>query len=203
MYKKFLVLLLGLLLFVSLASQSFAQVVVRPDTALIAQTVVFSVGVESGKVSPTTGVRLIIPPGVTNVVPNVKHGWIINTINKGENISEIDWTGGTIPQGERIDFTFEATVPGQDATLAWKAYQSYENGQQVSWSQTPGSSPSANISYHPFSETRVINNITDSAPDIDQDYGVRVDFAIFLSATSLVLSALTAYLVFKKRKSGR
>ena len=87
--------------FLLFASPVFAHVVVTPNQANVAAFQVFTVGVPNEKEIPVTGLRIVLPPGLTHVSPNVKSGWTVQTKSTGEGesaiISEISWTGGSIP----------------------------------------------------------------------------------------------------------
>ena len=61
------------------------------------------------------------------------------------DVTEIDWTDGNLPVGQRVDFLFQAQVPPTPTTLKWKAYQTYSDGEVVSWDQTPSSGNSMDM----------------------------------------------------------
>jgi hypothetical protein len=52
---------------------------------------------------------------------------------KVERVSEISWTGGNIPAGQRDEFLFSAQAPASSTTIPWKAYQTYADGSVVAW----------------------------------------------------------------------
>ncbi|HVS79355.1 MAG TPA: DUF1775 domain-containing protein, partial [Candidatus Paceibacterota bacterium] len=107
-----------------MAHVASAHVIVHPSEAGVASYQTFDMSVPVEKDFPTVALKLLIPDGVTNISPTVKPGWTID-VKKDENgnATEIDWTGGSIPVGERDDFTFSGKVPAAATTLAWKAYQ--------------------------------------------------------------------------------
>src|SRR4051812_36632548 len=92
-----------------------AHVVVKPSQVGVGAFQTFSIGVPVEKDVPTIGLRLIVPEGLEYVSPNVKPGWRIamKKSGTGENakVTEISWTGGLIPAGQRDDFVFSAKVP--------------------------------------------------------------------------------------------
>lgn len=114
-----------------------AHVVVRPNTVAPGAFQTFTVGVPNEKDMATTGLRLVIPEGLQFVSPTVKPGWTITVTKDGETVKEIAWTGGTVPVGQRDDFTFSAKAPAAEGELAWKAYQTYADGTVVAWDQPP------------------------------------------------------------------
>ncbi len=50
-------------------------------------------------------------------------------------MSAVTWSG-TIPVGQREDFSFGAQVPGTAMQLDWKAYQTYTDGTVVHWTKS-------------------------------------------------------------------
>lgn len=187
------------------ASPALAHVVVRPKEAGIGAFQTFTIGVPVEKDIPTTGLRLVIPKGLNHVTPNVKPGWEIEVKKEGAReeatVTEITWTGGTIPAGQRDEFLFSAQVPVKESTVVWKAYQIYEDGSEVSWDQDPKaehhSSSEEDSSVGPYSETKVIDDLTDSKKPIES----KTDsLAIPLSIAAVILSVSALYLQFRKKK---
>src|SRR5258708_17188383 len=120
----------GLVLF---TVPAFAHVIVKPSQVGIASEQIFTVGVPSEKNIPTVGIRLLIPSGITTVIPKSKPGWTIE-IKKDKKTSEItetDWTGGTIQPDQRDEFIFQAQSPATPTALKWKAYQAYQDSNTV------------------------------------------------------------------------
>lgn len=169
-YKK---LIIGTVITASLllsASPAFAHVSIRPKEVGVGVYQVFSVGVPVEKDSPTTEVRLVIPEGLHSVMPNVKPGWEIEVKTKGEGenakVTEIIWSGGSIPPGQRDDFLFSAQAPAKESTVVWKAYQTYEDGSVVAWDQNPQKEDAHSGDFSekgPYSETKIINDLAPSA----------------------------------------
>ena len=99
-------------------------------------------------------------------------GAVLNTGNEAphtEKITEITWTGGSIPAGQRDDFFFSAQVPAKESSIQWKAYQTYENGDVVSWDQNPADlknmtddekEEAEKTGKGPYSETAIINDLS-------------------------------------------
>jgi uncharacterized protein YcnI len=145
-----------------------AHVVVKPSEVGVGAWQTFNVSVPVEKDIPTTELRLVIPEGLESVTPNVKPGWTINMLKMGEGedavVSEISWTGGSIPAGMRDDFYFSAHVPAGEGTLIWKAYQTYEDGSVVSWDSdaTEESEEEGESAAGPHSETLIINDLNTS-----------------------------------------
>ena len=140
-----------------------AHVVVKPSFVGVASFQAFDTSVPNEKDVATTSLRLIVPDGLKYVSPTVKPGWTVTskTSGSGESatVTELDWSGGSIPAGQRDDFTFSAQAPAAPTTLMWKAYQTYANGQVISWDQSPDSKNLDNEGVTPYSRTDVINDL--------------------------------------------
>jgi periplasmic copper chaperone A len=97
----------------------------------------------------TTTVRLQMPDGVLTASPTVPAGWKAEVKTKklatpvktddGEvtsTVSEVDFTGGSLPPGQTAIFPLTLSVPDsakEGDTLSFKALQTYSNGQVVRW----------------------------------------------------------------------
>jgi uncharacterized protein YcnI len=200
-------LVIGLVTVLSLSAfnlhAAFAHVVVKPNQAGIGAFQTFSVGVPVEKDSPTVGLRLVIPAGLNYVSPNVKPGWTIESKKTGEGedakVTEINWTGGTIPSGQRDDFVFSAQVPAQETTLQWKAYQTYEDGTVVSWDQKPTKEEKDDDSapVGPYSETKIVNDLKPAAVTPQTQ---STNASTNLAFVALALSAVSIGMQLRKQK---
>jgi uncharacterized protein YcnI len=208
-------ILLGVLM---TAAPAFAHVVVRPAQVGIAAYQTFTMGVPNEKDTPVTSLRLLIPDGLKSVSPNVKPGWKIEVKKTGEGedakVTEIDWTGGSIPEGQRDDFNFSAQAPADETTLQWKAYQTYQKGDVVSWDQAPVANMTdeqreemEKTGKGPYSQTNVINDLTGSSqPQASQ--GSAADetsskTSLGLSIIAIALSAVALSMSLKKHKNAK
>jgi len=196
MRKKILCIFSGFIAYLFLTPLTFAHVLVNPSQTGIASIQVFDMSVPTEKSIPTTTVKLHIPPGLTDVTPNVKPGWSINMVKTGDTVTEIEWTNGSIPTGERDDFLFQAQVPAKQITLEWKAYQIYADGSIVAWDHAPTGNPNDD-SAHPYSITKVINDLNGSIQITGQ--GFLPEVSLILSSAALALSVLA--LIMRLRKS--
>lgn len=177
------------------SSTVLAHVVVKPAEVAAGAFQTYTIGVPVEKDVPTTGVRLVIPAGLEHVAPTVKPGWTITTEKKGEGVTEINWTGGQVPPGQRDDFTFSAQAPAKVTTLAWKAYQTSADGSVVAWDQKPeeaGHDDKAKdgaAEPTPYSQTKVVaegdaDNTAHSGTDSSKD------LPLYLSGLALVVAVL-------------
>jgi uncharacterized protein YcnI len=173
-----------------------AHVIVTPNQVGVAAEQTFSISVPSEENASTVSLRLAIPSGLTDVFPTVQAGW--NTITKtasNGDVTEIDWTGGSIPSQDRDDFTFRAQAPANPTTLDWKAYQTYSNGTVISWDQTPVPGHADDDSMTPYSTTAVINDLASSTPVTS----ASTELAIALGAAGTIIG-LAALAVAARRR---
>lgn len=112
-----------------------AHVVVSPRETLTATYQTFTVSVPNERDTSTTALRIAVPKEIASVTPTALTGWHITTTKSDDRISEIRWSGGEIPVGQRIDFSFSARTPDNATELQWKAYQTYADGTVVAWDQ--------------------------------------------------------------------
>lgn len=183
--------------FISLffVTPTFAHVIVYPKQAGVAQTQVFDMSVPAEKNNPTIAVKLLIPTGVQDVVPNVKPGWTISVEKKEDNVTEIDWTNGSIPAGQRDDFYFQAQVPPTATTLKWKAYQTYQDGSVIAWDHNPTASPEDGSASAPYSTTQVVNDLAQK-PTVNSSSD---NTTLIFSIAALALSALSFGMAIRRK----
>ena len=185
-----------------IAGTASAHVIVTPNEGGIGAYQTFSMAVPVERNAPTIAVKLLIPPGLEDVSPNVMPGWNIVEKRAGtstdSDVTEIDWTGGIIPIGEREDFLFNAKMPGTPEDLDWKAYQTYQDGTVVSWDQTPiaNAADDDSVIEGPYSITHVINDL-DVTNTSEIPYGA-ISLALSLAAVAL---SVVAILIAGKKKN--
>jgi uncharacterized protein YcnI len=188
-------LLILLCFFLLTTSQAAAHVVVKPNEVGVGAFQTFTIGVPVEKDIPTTGLRVVIPQGLKHVSPNVKPGWTISIQREGEGddarVTEVSWTGGIIPEGQRDDFLFSAQVPSEQTTIIWKAYQTYQDGTVISWDQDPNEQTSDDGSSGPYSQTGIINDLAEATPTTAvQSTGDSITKLISVSALVLAVAAI-------------
>ncbi len=122
-----------------LPSVALAHSTVSPSQTATSKYETFNLSVPTEKEMPTVGIRLLVPDGVDRFTPFVKPGWRINiTKDASEKVTAVEWTGGSIPAGQKDIFEFTARTAAESTTLVWKAYQTYQGGEVVAWDQAPG-----------------------------------------------------------------
>ena len=129
----------------SLVSFAFAHVTLERNEAPVGASYKAVLRVPHGcDGSPTTAIRVRIPEGVIDVKPMPKPGWTLNLV-KGkyaktyslfraqvsEGVTEIDWTGGSLPDDYYDEFVFQSFLasdlqPGQ--TLYFPVVQECAKG---------------------------------------------------------------------------
>lgn len=213
------------------SSPAFAHVVVTPNEAGAAQPVNFTVGVPTEEDVPTVGLRIVIPEGVDSVTPNVKPGWnieikkgfigmkgeILNTGERApERVTEIIWSGGSIPAGQRDEFVFRALTPANESELVWRAYQTYEGGNVVAWDADPKAveeyekNNPAQPGQHddkaplPYSVTKVVNDLkaVDSTSANNTVVKTATDSSLptVLSIAAIIMSAGALFFQMRKKR---
>ena len=205
-------LIVGLTFNVSLVQ---AHAVVKPSTVGVGSFTDFSLGVPSEKALSTTAIKLILPPGLNSVSPIVKPGWKIDLATDDKNAklnedgelksppTEIIWSGGEIPSGQKDLFMFSAQVPAQEGVLEWKVEQTYSDGSTVSWSVSDPNSLHKDSSgktdfskFGPVSKTTIINDLkTETKP---ANLGFLTETSNRLAGLAFVISIVA--LVFALRK---
>jgi uncharacterized protein YcnI len=184
----------AILVATSLSQPALAHVTVKPAQVGVASFQTFTTSVPVEKDVATTGLRIVIPQGLQFVTPTVKPGWTVVVKKEGEGesavVTELEWTGGTIPAGQRDDFSFSAKTPAQTTILTWKAYQTYQDGSVVSWDQegSHDGPEEEDENKGPASTSEVIDDLTvasATASDRSTTYSI---IAIILSLISLAFS---------------
>ncbi len=209
-FKKILVSISAFALFFLASSPALAHSVVSPKQVGVGAFQDFTVSVPSEKNANTTSVRLVLPSGLNFVTPVVKPGWKIEVKSENAVPSEIIWSGGSVPTGQKELFLFSAQVPAQPTDLDWKIYQTYDNNSEVAWELGPTDEQPKDIngkssfdSKGPYSKTMVINDLAPSpspstsdssestpktlpAPSSDKTLGLAL-LGIFLGGLALAL----------------
>jgi uncharacterized protein YcnI len=101
----------------------------------------FIVRVPTEKPIATTGVRVLIPNGITVIGVQPKPGgWHAEFQTEKGRIVAISWTGGQIQPREFDEFALLAAGPLRaGVTVSWDALQTYADGSIVRWTGPPGS----------------------------------------------------------------
>jgi periplasmic copper chaperone A len=138
----------------ALAPTAFAHVTLQPEEAPAGGFTRLDVRVPNERDNAdTTKVDVQFPPGFLSVSYEPVPGWDIKITKRkldkpveqfGEQVTEevgrITFTGGTIGPGQFQDFGLSLAVPDKPGTaVAFKAIQTYSNGEVVRWIGPPDS----------------------------------------------------------------
>lgn len=181
-----------------MAGTASAHVTVKPAEVKPESYQTFTLSVPVERDVPTTAVRLVVPEGLTSVRPNVKPGWKVNLTKVGsgeeQRITEITWTGGSIPVDFREEFYFSAKTPVAPATVAWKAYQTYSDGVVAAWDQVPAGEHGHDHENPagPYSQTLIVN-----AHESHSSGKVPAVAVVLALAACVLAGANTVYLLKK------
>lgn len=122
--------------------------------------------------SPTTGLRVQLPPGFQGAKPMPKAGWIISTrVEKlaqpydahgrlvTEDVVEINWSAerreGWLADAHYDEFIVRGRLPNTAGTLWFKVLQTCEKGQ-LDWSQIPASGSDTKGLKTPAAELQIV-----------------------------------------------
>jgi uncharacterized protein YcnI len=127
-----------LLVIVSIALLTSAHVTVTPRDAVAKRRGVFTVNVPTERPVPTVKIRVEFPKNLRVSRIRSKLGWTSEVErDTSKAITAVTWSGGKIGPDEYDEFAFNAIVNSEGAdTLFFKAYQTYENGEVVGWTET-------------------------------------------------------------------
>lgn len=202
---------------------ALAHVEVKPTEVGVGKYQTFNVSVPNERDVQTTSVRLVIPAELEHVSPNVKPGWNVEVkkagqsmkgvvLNNGqkapdpETVTEIIWSGGSIPEGMRDDFFFSAKTPAEPGTLKWNAYQTYSDGKVVSWDLEAKDQPKGTDGQEvfttsgPYSKTEVINDLATPEPQaVTASEMQQTNLPLILSAAAIIISGLALGISLRQR----
>lgn len=110
-----------------------AHVQVRPAEAAPGDPVLWTVLVPNERDVATTRVELAIPDGVLPFAYEPLPGWTRRvTKNADQSTRSVVWTGRLEPE-EVLSTQFLGSTPEAEGPIAWKAIQTYADGQKVRW----------------------------------------------------------------------
>ena len=119
------------------ATPASAHIQVRPAQAAPLDPTLWTMLVPNERNAATTRIQLKVPQGVVPFSFEDAPGWRRTlTYAPDKSIDTIVWRGRLPTQG-LASFTFLATTPDREGQLAWKALQTYADGQIVRWIGPP------------------------------------------------------------------
>lgn len=191
-----------------IAGVAQAHVVVRPSEVATASYQTFTVSTPNEKDIPTIRVELHLPKDIESATPTVKPGWTISTTaaDDGETMQSIIWENGSIPEGQRDDFTFSARTPDKASKLEWKAYQTYADGTVVSWDEAQSDNHGhSDRNSGPLSVTQVVSE-TEAAKALKQAQAdsdtatANAQRATLIAFAAIAMSLVGLFFATRKQK---
>jgi uncharacterized protein YcnI len=160
--KRLLLLLVPATAALLAAAAASAHVGLEPPTAAAGATLKLTLRVNHGcDGSATTRLRVRLPETLHGARPLLKPGWTLTAprvalaqpyLSHGrrvtEEVREITWDGGNVPDAFADEFAFVATLPEQPQRLALQVAQECERGR-IEWFQVPSADPAAARPEHP------------------------------------------------------
>jgi uncharacterized protein YcnI len=130
--------LAGLAAAAALAPAAAAHVVVLPAASRPADLQLYRVIVPNEmQDADTTRVELKLPAGIDFALVDQIPGWTGKLVRAGGQPDRIVWSGGKVPPDGYAELRFIARNPVQTGTVAFKALQTYSNGQVERWIGAP------------------------------------------------------------------
>lgn len=147
MHRKFIAA--GALVALAVPAGAQAHVTVQPNTAAAGGYTVENIRVpnEEDKAT-TTKIEVQFPDGFAGVSYQKVPGWTVKVKTKKlatpietddgpitEGVDTVTFSGGSIPPGAFQDFPLSVKIPDgkEGSKLVFKAVQTYDNGEVVSW----------------------------------------------------------------------
>lgn len=189
--RLFLASLASIVALSMIPGAAFAHVVVKPAETAVGSFDTYTVSVPNEKEVAVTGVKLDVPKGLSYVTPTTKPEWTIDVEKDGDTVRSITWKDGTVPAGQRQDFTFSAQAPSAAGDITWKAYQTYADGTVVAWDKAPTNSDAEGGNSGPFSVTKVTDD-TEAAEVASATPSTTL--ALVISIVAVVLSAASLFI---------
>jgi uncharacterized protein YcnI len=93
----------------------------------------FVVRVPVEKPIATNRIDLFIPKGILVYAVQPKENWQFSLQTTRGTVTSISWTGGRLLPHEFDEFAFLASTPKTSGSVAWDAWQYYEDGSIVKW----------------------------------------------------------------------
>jgi uncharacterized protein YcnI len=139
-----------------LASNADAHPVLAQPKAEAGSFYKAAIGITHGcKGSATREVIVRIPEGVQGAKPMPKPGWTIaveraklaqpresHGLRVTEDVAQIRWSGGTLPNDQYDEFNLVATLPARAGTLYWQVSQVCNQGRS-DWREIPAAGQDA------------------------------------------------------------
>jgi uncharacterized protein YcnI len=201
----------------ALAGPAWAHVTVDPSTAPRGAEVTLGFRVPNEEATASTvKVQIFFPSDhpILGVDPEKAPGWTdqIHTaplnppVNTDDGpvtsyVSEVDWSGGSIPPGHFEEFFVLAQqLPTTTDQVVFKALQTYSDGTVVRWIQTtPPGGPAPD---HPAPVLTLTAPGSGAAAPPDEDPDGAAIAGVVLGGFGVLLGAMAVVLVVRRSRSG-
>lgn len=95
-------------------------------------------------------------------------------------------------------------MPAKETTLKWKAYQMFQDGSTTAWVHSPTSNPDDDSAPPPYSQTRVINDLTGSGTtqlnnSITSNISSKETLPLWFSMIAIALSAAALSISLRRK----
>jgi uncharacterized protein YcnI len=126
-------------------ASAWAHVQVLPATVAPGDPTLFTVLVPNERDDPTVQVDLQVPAGVIPFGFEETPGWERSETTKPDGSLDVVSWKGSLPPGGFVRFSFLASPPEEEGTIAWPAVQTYADGTKVRWIGGKGSEEPAAV----------------------------------------------------------
>ncbi len=198
-------LLAASLLFAGIAS---AHVTVFPKEATQGSYEKFTVRVPTEKDVPTVKVEIKFPVDAVAISRfEPKAGWNYEiTKDAGGAITGVVWTalGSGLSKTEFGEFNMQGKVADKATQIAWKAYQTYQDGSVVEWVGAEGSDKPASVTMvkpKPAGAAGDSHGNTAGANHAAESSGGASQTPLYLSIAAVVLAAASLIVSLARRKA--
>lgn len=138
-----------------------AHVVPAEPTATAGSYHVMTLRVPHGcEGSPTTAVRVLLPPDIVSAKPRQMHGWTLEVVRAPlpapvrtehatvtERVAEIAWSGGNLPDEAFEAFSIMLRLPDRTGPLVFPVIQTCAQGRNAWVDVAPEGQPWGSVRY--------------------------------------------------------
>lgn len=135
MRQRFAALFVAVAMLLALPGVAGAHAVVFPTSMNANSYEKFTLRVPVEKESATVSIKVEVPEGflVSRVKPLAGWTYTVEKSADGKSVKAITWSGGQILPGEFQEFEFQGKTAENPGKYAFKAYQTYADGETVNW----------------------------------------------------------------------
>lgn len=204
MWKKFArVVLPALFVFFLFTGAASAHVTVNPSVSVTGAWETYTIKVPTEKNIPTTKVTIKTPKGIEIESYEPVPGWTYSD-EKDENGKTKTFTfkadGNGILPGQFQQFTIIAANPDHETEIAWDAYQYYQDGSIVEWTQEKdGNTPHSITKIVKTADTGQVQTHNTTIHNDKASGSSSNILPLILSIISVVLSLVALIVAFRKK----